>query len=182
MGLRYHVLYKNIYIYIYIYIYMYIYIYIYIRQRQNYLSGVYSFGVRTPCIVLQAVATGHIPDPLLATKRFFAGGSANVTATEWKLPQAGVPRHQTTRRPKSNLCKQSRAADSFYSPSEPELALEEKKLVLDTESSSNGCCLRALRCFCLRADLPQSGSARSPSRMLYRRHLGAAASGLAAAL
>ena len=34
---------------------------IYVRQRQNYLSGVYSFGVRTSRIVLQVLFKEDIP-------------------------------------------------------------------------------------------------------------------------
>ena len=111
-----------IYIYTHVYVYnMYVYTFIHMRQRQNFLSGLYPFGVRTSRIVLQVLlkedvpyrfagrGDGTHPCPLACYQTVLCGGGANVTATEWKLSQAGVPRYQTTRRPKSNPCKQSKS-------------------------------------------------------------------------
>ena len=98
------------------------------RQRQNYLSGVYSFGVRTSRIVLQVLLKKDIPYrfagrgygthpcPRACYQTILCRDSANETATEWKLPQAGVPRYKATRRPKRNPCKQS---NSHHEPQIP---------------------------------------------------------------
>ena len=100
---------------------------VHMRQRQNYLSGVYSFGVRTSRIVLQVLLKKDVPYrfagrgygtpcPRACYQTILCGDSADETATEWKLPQAGVPRYKATRRPKRNPCKQS---NSHHGPQIP---------------------------------------------------------------
>ena len=97
---------------------------------------------RTTRIVLQAVDTGHIPAPVLATKRFFAGtaptkqqrnGSSHKRAFPGIKPHGGhsaIPASKATHTTSRRL---------LLVP----LRLEAEELALDTESSSNGCCAAA---------------------------------------